>query len=237
MFSFSFANIPKSRREFWILRLQFALLKFSCDPLLSILSFYLQLKILSSGLIISGDGPNLRQRGYNMGELREPLQQLAECGLPTALEAMGERWSFMILRAAFNGVRHFEEFLSEISIARNILANRLTRLTESGILHRTPCPDDRRKVEYRLTDKGLDLLPTMIALRQWGEKWGTGVLSNPVLVDDRDRQPILPVTIRSHDERVLGYMDLSWMNSADITPIRADANDDMGDRVRKLSAI
>ena len=237
MFSFSFANIPKSRREFWILRLQFALLKFSCDPLLSILSFYLQLKILSSGLIISGDGPNLRQRGYNMGELREPLQQLAECGLPTALEAMGERWSFMILRAAFNGVRHFEEFLSEISIARNILANRLTRLTESGILHRTPCPDDRRKVEYRLTDKGLDLLPTMIALRQWGEKWGTGVLSNPVLVDDRDRQPILPVTIRSHDERVLGYMDLSWMNSVDITPIRADANDDKGDRVRKLSAI
>ena len=156
-----------------------------------------------------------------MGELREPLQELAECGLPTALEAMGERWSFMILRAAFNGVRHFEEYLSEIGIARNILANRLTRLTESGILHRTPCPDDRRKVEYRLTEKGLDLLATMIALRQWGEKWGTGVLSNPVLVD----------------ERVLGHMDLCWMNSADITPINASSADDMGDRVRKLSAI
>ena len=236
MFSLSFANIPKGRREFLILRLQFALLKFSCETLLIILSFYLQLKIRIR-LIISGDGPNLRQRGYDMGELREPLQQLAECGLPTALEAMGERWSFMILRAAFNGVRHFEEFLSEISIARNILANRLTRLTESGILHRTPCPDDRRKVEYRLTGKGLDLLPTMIALRQWGEKWGTGVLSNPVLVDDRDRQPILPVTIRSHDERVLGYMDLSWMNSSDITPVRVDALDDISDRVRKLSAI
>jgi hypothetical protein len=74
-------------------------------------------------------------------------------------------------------------------------------------------------------------------LRQWGEKWGTGVLSNPVLVDDRDRQPILPVTIRSHDERVLGYMDLSWMNSSDITPVRLDASDDISDRVRKLSAI
>lgn len=107
-----------------------------------------------------------------MGELRESLNDIFECGLPTALEDMGERWSFMILRAAFNGVRHFEEFLTEIAIARNILANRLTRLTESGILHRTPCPDDRRKVEYRLTEKGLDLLPTMIALRQWGEKWG-----------------------------------------------------------------
>jgi len=191
---------------------------------------------LQFGLIIWNKGRNLRLGGYFMGELREPLHQLAECGLPTALEAMGERWSFMILRAAFNGVRHFEEFLSEFSIARNILANRLTRLTESGILHRTPCPDDRRKVEYRLTEKGLDLLPAMIALRQWGEKWGTGVLSNPVLVDDRDRQPILPVTIRSHDERVLGHMDLCWMNAADITPISADTPE-VDDRVRKLSAI
>jgi DNA-binding HxlR family transcriptional regulator len=188
-------------------------------------------------LIIFEEGRNLWPRGIEMPELREPLQELAKCGLPTALEAMGERWSFMILRAAFNGVRHFEEYLSEIGIARNILANRLTRLTESGILHRTPCPDDRRKVEYRLTEKGLDLLPTMIALRQWGEKWGTGVLSDPVLVDDRDRQPILPVTIRSHDERVLGHMDLCWMNSADITRINANLPHNMDDRIRKLSAI
>jgi DNA-binding HxlR family transcriptional regulator len=53
-----------------------------------------------------------------MGKLREPLSEIANCGLPAALEAIGERWSFMILRAAFNGVRHFEEFLSEIGIAR-----------------------------------------------------------------------------------------------------------------------
>jgi DNA-binding HxlR family transcriptional regulator len=177
----------------------------------------------------------LHKEDKNMG-LREPLQEIAECGLPTALEAMGERWSFMILRAAFNRVRHFEEFLSEIGIARNILANRLTRLTESGILHRTPCPDDRRKVEYRLTDKGLDLLPAMIALRQWGEKWGTGTPSNPVLVDERDKQPILPVTIRSHDDRVLDHHDLCWMNTADIKPLH-DANEAGDDRVRKLSAI
>ena len=172
-----------------------------------------------------------------MGELRESLNDIVECGLPNALEAMGERWSFMILRGAFNGVRHFEEFLIEIGIARNILANRLTRLTESGILHRTPCPDDRRKVEYRLTEKGLDLLPTMIALRQWGERWGTGIPSNPVLVDERDRQPILPVTLRGHDDRVLGQMDLCWMNSADIKPVNASELSEEDSRVRKLSAI
>lgn len=172
-----------------------------------------------------------------MGKMRESLKDILECGLPTALESMGERWSFMILRASFNGVRHFEEYLSEIGIARNILANRLTRLTEAGILHRTPCPDDRRKVEYRLTQKGLDFLPAMIALRQWGEKWGTGVPSNPVLVDDRDKQPILPVTIRSHKGRVLGHMDLCWIDASEIKAIDESEQDGDQGSVRKLSAI
>ncbi len=172
-----------------------------------------------------------------MGNLREPLREIAECGLPTALEAMGERWSFMILRAAFNGVHHFEEFLAEIGIARNILASRLTKLTDSGILHRTLCADDRRKVEYRLTQKGMDLLPTMIALRQWGEKWGTGTPSNPVLVDEKDRQPILPVTIRSHDDRVLGSKDLCWLDAGEIGAPGTVLRRGMANNIRKLSAM
>ena len=106
-----------------------------------------------------------------MEKLREPLSDLALCGLPPALEAMGERWSFMILRAAFNKVRHFEEFLESLGIARNILSNRLSRLVEAGILKREHCADDRRRIEYRLTPKGYDLLPAMLALRQWGEMW------------------------------------------------------------------
>src|ERR1043166_3222060 len=109
-----------------------------------------------------------------MGKLREPLAEIGQCGLPVALEAMGERWSFMILRAAFNGVRHFEEFLEALGIARNILSNRLTKLVEAGILGREPNPEDRRRIEYRLTDKGIELLPAMLALRQWGERWELG---------------------------------------------------------------
>ena len=107
------------------------------------------------------------------GKLREDLA--AVCSLPAALEAMGERWSFLILRGSFNGLKHFEEFQSELGIARNILANRLARLVGHGILARRPCPDDRRKIIYGLTDKGHALLPTMVALRQWGERWKTGV--------------------------------------------------------------
>ncbi len=146
-----------------------------------------------------------------MGELREPLRELIECGLPQALEVMGERWSFMILRASFNGLKHFEEFLSELGIARNILSNRLAKLVEHGILKREPCADDRRKIEYRLTDKGFDLLPAMLALRQWGQKYGAErVVEDPVLVDERDRLPIGPVSILAHDGRILGHHDL-WL--------------------------
>jgi DNA-binding HxlR family transcriptional regulator len=140
--------------------------------------------------------------------MREELSTL--CSLPAALEVMGERWAFLILRGAFNGLHHFEELQAALGIARNILANRLARLVERGILHRVPCADDRRKIEYRLTDKGYALLPTMVALRQWGERWETGVPASPILVDARDRQPIASVQVLSHDGRALGKGDLVW---------------------------
>lgn len=147
-----------------------------------------------------------------MGKLREPLHQVVACGLPQALEVMGERWSFMILRAAFNGVHHFEEFLTETGIARNILSNRLAKLVGNGILRRQACAHDRRKVEYCLTEKGFDLLPALIALRQWGEKYTMETPSNPVLVDSRDWLPISPVGLRAHDGRELSYFDLRWQD-------------------------
>lgn len=149
--------------------------------------------------------------------LREPLRELANnCSLPAALEVMGERWSFLILRAAFNGLHHFEEYQSELGIARNILANRLARLVGHGILERHSLPEDRRKIEYRLTEKGFALLPTMVALRQWGERWETGTPATPILVDSRDMMPIAPVAVHSHDGRVLTKADLLWALPDDV---------------------
>ena len=162
-----------------------------------------------------------------MGKIREPLNQLAACGLPLALEAMGERWSFMILRAAFNGVRHFEEYLELLGIARNILSNRLSRLVENGILKREHCADDRRRIEYRLTEKGFDLLPAMLALRQWGEKWELNCVADPVLCDERDGRPIAPIAIHAADGRVLDHDELRWRTLADV---QAD------ERRRKIAA-
>ncbi|MFZ4745946.1 MAG: winged helix-turn-helix transcriptional regulator [Sphingomonas sp.] len=154
-----------------------------------------------------------------MGHLKENLRNLADCALPAALEAMGERWSFLILSAAFNGLHHFEEFQSTLGIARNILANRLGRLVDHGILSREAMADDRRKVEYRLTQKGAELLPAMLALRQWGEKWESGVPSTPVLVDLRDQQPIRKIEILSHDGCVLELHDLCWAHAEDVKPL------------------
>lgn len=171
-----------------------------------------------------------------MGKTREPLGDLIGCGLPVALEVMGERWSFMILRASFNGLHHFEEFLTELGIARNILSNRLAKLVEHGILERKSCADDRRKIEYRLTEKGLDLLPAMLALRQWGQKYSCEMIENPVLVDERDRLPIGPMTIRAHDDRVLGPRDLNLV-PVDEVGIRADGTRAERKSEAKLKAV
>lgn len=141
---------------------------------------------------------------------------LAQCALPAALGVVGERWSFLILRGAFNGLAHFEEFQGTLGIARNILSNRLGRLVEHGLLEREPDKADRRKVAYRLTEKGRALLPVLIALRQWGEKWVSGVPSNPVLVDTRSRSPIPPMEVRAADGRLLSMNELEWVDRADL---------------------
>ncbi len=156
------------------------------------------------------------KRKMDVMGLRDPIEPFDECGLPAALEAMGERWSFMILRAAFNGVHHFEDFQSILGIARNILSNRLAKLVENGIMMREQMADDRRKVYDCLTPKGLDLLPAMLSLRQWGEKYGLGVPSNPVLVDRRDRRPICPMGIHAHDGRAIDYNELMWVDRSEV---------------------
>ena len=141
---------------------------------------------------------------------------LRQCSIAAALEAVGERWSFLILRGAFNGLHHFEEFQSTLGIARNILSNRLSRLVERGILAREPDPVDRRKIAYRLTDRGRDLLPVLISLRQWGEKWVCDAPSNPVLVDARHRQPIQTMAVRAADGRALSLGEMEWIDRTEL---------------------
>ena len=147
-----------------------------------------------------------------MLNLERHRQMLQQCSIVAALEVIGERWSFLIVRGAFNDLSHFEEFQATLGIARNILSNRLAKLVEHEILQREPDATDRRKVAYRLTDKGRDLLPVLISLRQWGEKWISDEPSNPVLVDRMTRQPVLPMAVRASDGRNLALGDLEWLD-------------------------
>ena len=151
-----------------------------------------------------------------MLDLDRHREMLRQCSIAAALEVVGERWSFLILRGAFNGLKHFEEFQSTLGIARNILSNRLARLVDHDILMRQPDPADRRKIAYRLTDKGRELLPVLISLRQWGERWVCGVPSNPVLVDRYTRRPIAPMAVRSADGQPLSLDDLDWVDRSEI---------------------
>jgi len=143
-------------------------------------------------------------------------EMLRQCSIAAALDTVGERWSFLILRGAFNGLKHFEEFQSTLGIARNILSNRLARLVEHSILEREPDPADRRKIAYRLTEKGRDLLPVLLSLRQWGEQWINCRPSNPVLVDRLTRQPIADMAPRATDGRVLGLGDMEWIDRGEL---------------------
>lgn len=133
------------------------------------------------------------------------------CPIPAAVELIGEKWAFLILRGALNGLRHFEEFQAGLGIARNILSDRLGKMVAGEILLRTPDPNDRRKVVYALTAKGEGLLPVVLALRQWGEEWGHGV-PGVALTDGRDGRPVRKICVQAHDGRELKLHDLKWGN-------------------------
>ena len=147
------------------------------------------------------DDPDME--AFRAAALRYPL--------PPAVELIGEKWAFLILRGALNGLQHFEQFQAGLGIARNILSNRLGKLVEGGILERRADPDDRRKVVYSLSAKGEALLPVVLALRQWGEDWGHGC-QEIFLADKRDARPVKRICVQAHDGRELKLHDMMWVN-------------------------
>jgi DNA-binding HxlR family transcriptional regulator len=92
------------------------------------------------------------------------------CSIAGALEVVGERWTLLLLRDAFLGYRRFEDFQRRNGIARNVLAARLQLLVDEGLLRRERYSERPPRDEYRLTRKGVDLWPAIVALLQWGDK-------------------------------------------------------------------
>src|ERR1700719_4260570 len=100
----------------------------------------------------------------------------ANCTIGAAVSAIGEKWSFLVLREAFNGVRRFDDMRRRTQAPRQVLSNRLARPVADGMLRRAPYQERGQRVrqEYRLTQKGLDRYPVLVALMEWGDQYAAG---------------------------------------------------------------
>ena len=112
----------------------------------------------------------------------------ANCAIGAAVGLIGERPTFLVLREAFNGVRRFADMQRRTGMPRQVLSDRLARLVGEGLLRKVPYQEDgqRRRYEYRLTEKGLDLYPVLVALMEWGERHAVGSVGPQVLLRHRD---------------------------------------------------
>jgi DNA-binding HxlR family transcriptional regulator len=112
----------------------------------------------------------------------------ANCTIGAAIGAIGEKWTFLVLRELFSGVRRFGDMQRRTCAPRQVLSDRLARLVDEGLLLKVPYREDgqRSRQEYRLTEKALDLYPVMVALMQWGDKYAASPAGPAVQLTHRD---------------------------------------------------
>ena len=110
------------------------------------------------------------------------------CSLARALEVVGERWTLLIIRDAFFGVRRFGDFVTQLKIPRAVLADRLKSLVQEGVLIRDD--DATGGIEYRLTAKGVELWPVVRALMNWGDAFYSPSGVKRAVSHDQDRGPL-----------------------------------------------
>ena len=135
------------------------------------------------------------------------------------LDIIGEGWSILIIREAFFGSRRFEEFQGRLGIARNILTVRLKNLCANKILERVPVKEGAKRHEYLLTRKGKEMMPILIALTQWGDKWVYGEGNEPVVFLDREGgEPISRIQVYSARGEVLRPRDIMVKAGPGATP-------------------
>ena len=132
----------------------------------------------------------------------------AKCPIARPLDAVGDRWSLLIIRDAFDGLRRFGEFQKNLGLAKNVLSARLHNLVDHGILHTAPASDGSSYQEYLLTEKGRGIFPLLVALRQWSEEFFfEPEESHVLLLDKMQEMPVRKLQLRSQDGRVLGPED------------------------------
>jgi DNA-binding HxlR family transcriptional regulator len=104
------------------------------------------------------------------------------CSIARSLDIVGDRWTILILRDAFRGLRRFDEFRRDLEIPRAVLADRLRKLVDAGVMVKRRYQDHPPRDEYRLTRMGLQLSPILVSLMQWGDRWLSGEDGPPTLL-------------------------------------------------------
>jgi DNA-binding HxlR family transcriptional regulator len=137
--------------------------------------------------------------------MRRTSLKTANCPVARSLDVIGDWWSLLIVRDAFRGLRRFSEFQKSLGLARNILTVRLRGLVGDGILELLPAADGSAYHDYVLTAKGRDLLPVLVALRQWGMKnCPDGAPWNSELVERDTGRIVAGVQLRGDDGQPVG---------------------------------
>ena len=126
----------------------------------------------------------------------EGATTLQDCSIAASLTFVGDRWTLLILRDAFRGVRRFGDFCADLGIARNILTDRLEKLVDAGIFVKVPYQERPLRHEYRLTRAGVGLLPVMVALMEWGDRHVNGGRA-PIVLRHRDSGERVRVELRT----------------------------------------
>ena len=127
------------------------------------------------------------------------------------MQILGDRWSFLLLREAFFGRRRFDEVRKHIGISTNILSSRLELLVENDIFERQPYVDGGMRMEYRLTDKGRDLYPALLALMGWGDKWIAGHDRQPTILHHHGCDSAFrPLVVCSHCRAEISARDMRY---------------------------
>lgn len=132
------------------------------------------------------------------------------CPIDGLLRIVGDRWSLLILRDAFYGVRRFDGFQQHLGISKKILAQRLRQLNEAGILNRVMYQERPQRFEYRLSAMGVDLFPVLLSMSRWGNRWlakqgnewlqlrhtGCGHVCEPTMVCSECGERLTPARIK-----------------------------------------
>jgi DNA-binding HxlR family transcriptional regulator len=139
------------------------------------------------------------------------------CAVARTLALIGDRWSFRILRESFFGVRRFDELASHTGAARNILADRLERLVEGGVLERRLYQERPKRFEYILTAAGLDLYPAFLLLMRWGDRWRRPAEGVPLLIIHKAcGRPTVAELVNAETGRAIDPRDVTFRAAYDL---------------------